>query len=198
MPNGPPNQVTRILQDFAERPDAAEALLPLVYRQLRAIAQRRMSGERPDHTWEATELVHEAYMRLVGDRDMDWRSRGHFYAAAAESMRRILIDHARKRASQKRGAGKKPVPLVNVLDLAAEPRPEQILALDEALRRLADEDTRAAAVVELRFFAGLTVEEVAETMELSPRTVMREWTYARARLYQLLTDPEDVTRDDSC
>ncbi|MFG0273717.1 MAG: ECF-type sigma factor [Phycisphaerales bacterium] len=180
-------EVTEILRDLGERPDAAEALLPLVYAQLRAIAQKRMAGERAGHTLEATALVHEAYMRLLGNQEIDWQSRGHFYGAAAEAMRRILIDHARKKGSQKRGGGRQPIAM-NVVDLASEQDPGDILALDEAITTLAGEDHRAAEVVRLRFYAGLSVEETAAALGVSERTVMREWSYARARLYQLLAD----------
>jgi RNA polymerase sigma factor (TIGR02999 family) len=182
-------EVTQILRDLGDSPEAAEALLPLVYEQLRAIAQKRMAGERAGHTLEATALVHEAYMRLLGNENIAWQSRGHFFGAAAESMRRILIDHARKKGSQKRGGGRKAL-AISVVDLATEHDPDDILALDEAITTLGAEDPRAAEVVRLRFYAGLSVEETAEAMGVSERTVMREWAYARARLYQLLADDD--------
>src|SRR5690606_36735472 len=160
-------------------------LLPLVYEQLKAIAGARMRSERTDHTLQATALVHEAYMKLVGDRDVSWQNRAHFFAAAAEAMRRILIDHARKRKSEKRGGGMARVP-ITVVDLAAESDPDQILALEEALAQLEREDPRAAKIVNLRFYAGLSVEETVEATGLSKRTVMREWAFARARLFELL------------
>lgn len=191
MPDDASREVTEILRDLGQRPDAAEALLPLVYAQLRAIAQKRMAGERPGHTLEATALVHEAYMRLLGNQEIDWQSRGHFYGAAAEAMRRILIDHARKKGSQKRGGGRQPVAM-NIVDLASEQDPADILALDEAITTLAGEDPRAAEVVRLRFYAGLSVEETAAALGVSERTVMREWSYARARLFQLLADDADA------
>lgn len=181
-------QVTQLLKDFDQRADASEQLLPLVYDQLRAIAQRRMSNERERHTLQATALVHEAYMKLVrGDEQPSWENRRHFFAVAAEAMRRILIDHARKRDSQKRGGGQAKVP-IDVVDLAVTHDAEQILALDDAITTLEQEDARAAEVVQLRFFAGLSVEETAEAMDLSERTVMREWSFAKARLYQLLNE----------
>jgi RNA polymerase sigma-70 factor (ECF subfamily) len=179
--------VTQILQQCERTDSAREQLLPLVYDQLRAIAQRRMSEERSDHTLQATALVHEVYMKLVGGEGVAFESRRHFFAVAAEAMRRILIDHARKRDSQKRGGGKAALPL-NVVDLAADADPADVLAVDEALTRLQSEDPRAAQIVQLRFFAGLSVEETAEVMGLSERTVMREWSFARARLFQML-DP---------
>jgi len=187
-------EVTRILRDLGDRPEAAEALLPLVYEQLRAIAQKRMAGERAGHTLEATALVHEAYMRLIGNEEIAWQSRGHFFGAAAESMRRILIDHARKKGSQKRGGGRKAL-AISVVDLATEHDPGDILALDEAISTLASEDPRAAEVVRLRFYGGLSVEETAEALGVSERTVMREWAYARARLYQLLADDDRSESD---
>ncbi len=183
------DHVTRILRDFASDPEAANELLPLVYEQLRAIAQKRMGNERDDHTLQATALVHEAYMKLVGDVDMKWQSRGHFYGAAAEAMRRILIDHARAKKSAKRGGDRRKLP-ASVLDLATDCDAEDIIALDDAITKLEEEDPRAASVVRLRFFAGLEVKEAAEALGVSERTAMREWSFARARLHQLLKDGE--------
>lgn len=166
--------------------DAADRLLPLVYDQLRKAAQRDLAGERANHTLSATALVHEAYLKLVGPRDVSWESRGHFYAAAAEAMRRILLDHARAR--ERRGGD--PRPLNEMADVAAlsAADSEQIVAVDEAFQRLEGEDPEAAAVVRLRFYAGLGVDETAQALGLSPRTVARLWTYARAVLYRDL-DP---------
>lgn len=178
-------QVTQILSDFGVKENAPDELLPLVYDQLRAIAQSRMMEERVDHTLEATALVHEAYMKLVGAKSLSWESRGHFFAIAAEAMRRILIDHARRRDSQKRGGGRVAVPL-SVVDLSMDQDPAQVLAVDEALGVLEAEDERCAEVIKLRFFAGLSVAETAEVMGVSERTVMREWSFGRARLYELL------------
>jgi RNA polymerase sigma factor (TIGR02999 family) len=188
-------EVTRVLQEQHDPAKAREELLPLVYEQLRAIAQRRMSEERADHTLQATALVHEAFLRLVGDRNLSWDRRSSFYAAASEAMRRILVDHARKRGSLKRGAARAHVPL-SVVDLAAESDPDTILALEEAMTRLETEDPRAARVVQLRFYAGLSVEETAKALELSERTVMREWSFAKARLFEML-HPEGGTDDDA-
>ncbi len=185
-------QVTRILQEFDQREDASAELLPLVYEQLKAIAAARMRAERSGHTLQATALVHEAYLKLVGDREVSWQNRAHFFAAAAEAMRRILIDHARKRKSEKRGGGMARVP-ITVVDLATENDPDQILALEEALAQLEHEDPRAAQIVNLRFFAGLSVEETVEATGLSKRTVMREWAFARTRLFELLGDDMAAT-----
>ena len=155
----PRPDVTRLLGEVAGG-DAAAAgeLLPLVYDQLRAVAQQRMNSERPEHTLQATALVHEAFLRLVGPRQIPWESQGHFYAAAAEAMRRILIDHARARKREKRGGERQKVAL-NVVDLAKAENPDEILALDEAFARLEGQEPEAAAVVRLRFFAGLSVAE---------------------------------------
>ena len=163
---------------------AADQLLPLVYAQLRKAAQLKMGCERPEHTLSATVLVHEAYLRLVGQRQVPWAGRGHFYAAAAEAMRRILIDHARAKAS--RGG---PAPrLSDIGDVAAltDARSDQIMAVDAAVSRLEAEDPEAGAVVRLRFYAGLSVEQTAEALGVSERTVARLWTYARAVLFRAL------------
>jgi RNA polymerase sigma factor (TIGR02999 family) len=184
------SQVTQILGDVqAGNPRAAEKLLPLVYEQLRAIARRNMQQERSEHTLQATALVHEAYLRLVGDQPVEWDSRGHFYVAAAEAMRRILIEHARSRGRVKRGGERKRVPLT-VVDLAADDNSDQILAVDEAFGRLEQEDPDAAKVVRLRFYAGLSVEDTAAALGISPRSVAREWAYARAWLHGALAEQE--------
>ena len=160
--------------------EATDQLFALIYEQLRKIAQRRMSEERAEHTLQATALVNEAYLRLVGDTQTRWQGRAHFFAAAAEAMRRILIDHARRRGTAKRGAGLQAVG--SVLDLASEDRIADALALDDLLSRLESDDSQAASVVRLRFFAGLGIDETAEVLGVSPRTVKRNWEYARAWL----------------
>jgi len=177
-----PSDVTRLLREGA---DAQGRLLPLIYDELRSIAQRRMSGERSGHTLQATALVHEAYLKLVDEAATEWRDRGHFYSAAAEAMRRILIDHARKMRSLKRGGDRRRVTLGGP-EGQVELDYEQILALGDALDRLQAEDERAAAVTRLRFLAGLSVEETARALGISERSVHREWTYARARLVEIL------------
>lgn len=182
----PMTDVTRILTAIQEgKAQAATDLLPLVYDQLRRMAQQAMTEERPDHTLQATALVHEAYLKLVGDQDLKWANRAHFFAAAAEAMRRILVDEARKRGRIKRGGDRERVS-IKLVDPAAEQDSTKILALDEVLQRLEKEDGRLFQVVMLRFFAGLSVEETAQAMSLSPRTVKREWTYARAWLYRAI------------
>lgn len=162
--------------------------MPLVYDQLLAIARRRMSGERHEHTLQATALVHEAYLRLLGDdaASLAWAGRAHFFHAAAEAMRRILIEHARSRGRVKRGGGRKREPL-DVIDLASEDNSDDILALDAAICRLEQQDEQAAKIVRLRFYAGLSVEEAAEALSISPRTVKRDWAVARAWLYEQLS-----------
>lgn len=178
--------VTRALHAAAEgNPDAANELLPLVYDQLLAIARHRMQRESPDHTLQPTALVNEAYLRLVGSTPLSWSSRAHFFRAAAQAMRRILIDHARRRGRDKRGGQMHRKPL-DAIDMALSGDHDQIIALDAALERLAKEDPRAAGIVELRFYAGLSVEDTGAALGLSERTVKREWAFARAWLYRAL------------
>jgi RNA polymerase sigma factor (TIGR02999 family) len=175
-------------------PQAAEQLLPLVYDELRRLAAQRLAQEKPGQTLSATALVHEAYLRLVGPGDEPrWNSRGHFFAAAAEAMRRILINRARDKLRHKRGGAWKRIDLdsLSVADQAAD---EDLLALDESLERLAQEDPRCAELVKLRFFAGLTQEEAASALGLARRTADRTWAYARAWLYEALSpgDPPET------
>jgi RNA polymerase sigma factor (TIGR02999 family) len=175
--------VTRILADIEQGdPRAAEQLLPLVYDELRKLAAQKMAHENPGQTLEATALVHEAYVRLV-DREkvQDWDSRGHFFAAAAESMRRILVDSARRRASLKNGGGLVREPLVESA-IAATQNSGDVVAVDEALTRLARSDPQAAELVKLRFFTGLTVKQAAEILGISSRSADDVWAYARAWL----------------
>jgi RNA polymerase sigma factor (TIGR02999 family) len=177
------SDVTQLL-DAAAAGDrkAAADLLPLVYDELRKLAAARMAGESPDQTLQPTALVHEAYLRLIGPADeLRWENRGHFFAAAAEAMRRILVDAARRKRAEKHGGHHRRVALP---DVPASPAvvDEQLLALDAALSRLAAEDPVAARVVELRHFAGLSIEDAAATLGLSRATAYRHWTYARAWL----------------
>jgi RNA polymerase sigma factor (TIGR02999 family) len=164
-------------------PAAKDKLIPLVYTQLRRLAHRQMAQERPGHTLEATALVNEVYLRLVGQQEVRVRNRAHFFALAAEMMRHILVDYARKRHRDKRGGGLQPVPLEEAMSVSAE-RAAELVDLDKALKRLAAVDSRKSRVVELRYFGGLSVEETAEVLEVSPVTVMRDWTAARAWLYR--------------
>jgi RNA polymerase sigma factor (TIGR02999 family) len=162
-------------------------LLAAVYDQLRAIAQQRMSTENPGHTLQATALVHEAFLRVGRDRKVPFQDRAHFFAAAAEAMRRILIDHARsKNAAKRRPPGTEPM---SVIDLAESPDRDEILALDTALQRLENAEPEVAAVVRLRFFAGLSVDDTAEALSVSPRQVDRLWAYARAWLAREMRPP---------
>jgi RNA polymerase sigma factor (TIGR02999 family) len=176
--------VTQLLNAIAEGdPHATGQLLPLVYDELRRLAARKLAREKPGQTLEATALVHEAYLRLVGDAARDWDSRGHFFAAAAEAMRRILVESARRKQRLRHGGGRQRVPLADVAAPAAGPS-DDLLALDEALTRLAAEDPVKARLVELRFFAGLSVEEAAQCLGISRATADRYWAYARAWLYE--------------
>lgn len=167
----------------AASPSAVELdrLVPVVYDELRRIAHRQLRGERSDHTLDTTGLVHEAYLKLSRLDRIEWGDRAHFLAAAAGAMRRILVDYAVARRTGKRGGGRQRVPLDDVLILADE-RAEELLALDEALQRLAAESDRAARIVEWRYFAGMSIEETAAVLEVSPATVKREWVMARAWL----------------
>ncbi|QDU65109.1 ECF-type sigma factor [Engelhardtia mirabilis] len=178
--------LTRILHEGAEGSEWSR-LLPLVYDELHGMARRQMGRERSDHTLQATALVHEAYMRLVGDVEMDWKGRGHFFGAASQAMRRVLVDHARKVGSAKRGGDRARVS-ISVDRVEQELENDSVLALDEALTTLEAEDPRAAEVARMRYFAGLEVREVALALDISERTVAREWAYARARLAELIGD----------
>lgn len=191
------SDVTLLLERAAKGDaQAAAELLPQVYQQLRGAAQQAMMSERPDHTLNATALVHEAYLRLVGERRIPWANRAHFYAAAAEAMRRVLLDHAKARARVKRGGGRSPLSLdiANVEALVVKDDPEHIVAVDEAFRRLEAEAPEAAEVARLRFYAGLTVDQVALVQDRSPRSVATTWAYARAWLFDALSQMEDGDR----
>lgn len=161
---------------------AASELLPIIYRELRELASTKLAQEKPGQTLQATALVHEAYLRLTGKREVEWNSTRHFFGAAAEAMRRILIEQARKRKADKHGGGRERVELDSqVLDIA---RDEKLLQLDEAIDRLATHHQRKANVVNLRFFAGLTNKEAAAALDISEATADRDWTFARAWLYK--------------
>ena len=181
------SDVTRVLAELRgpNRQEALDRLVSLAYSELRALAQAHLRYERPDHTLEVSALVHEAYLRLLGGDYPTWNDRQHFFRAAAEAMRRILIEHARSRVRAKRGGKQVRVPLSGI-SLAADQDPTDLLALDDAIRRLREQDPTAAEIVTLRFFGGLSVEETAQTLEMSERTVKREWAVARAWLYDAL------------
>ena len=165
--------------------EAVDRLMPLVYGELRSMAEAHLRHERPDHTLQATALVHEAYLRLVGDGYPNWTDRRHFFHAAGEAMRRLLTDHARRRHREKRGGHQIRVSLSGVSP-AVEQDPEEILALNDAIQRLRDVDPSAAEVVSLRFFAGLSVADTARALDVSERTVKRQWAFARAWLFAAL------------
>jgi len=187
--------VTKILQAAAGGDATADdRLFTVVYDELRSIAQRFMAGERGDHTLQATAVVHEAYLRLIGDRQPQWESRAHFFGAAAEAMRRILIDHARRKASRKRGGGRRRLELTDVAQVG-ESALDDLIALDQGLDRLEGKDPMMAAVVKLRYFAGLSVEQTASALNTSPRSVNRAWTAARAWLRREIGRLPDADRE---
>ena len=171
-------------------PRVADELLPLVYDELRRLARHQMALEIPGQTLQPTALVHEAYLRLVGSEEIAWESRGHFFAAAARAMRQILVNRALKRRAAKHGSGRAKVSLQDIGPVAGEPPAEELLALDEAMDRLAEVAPDRAQIVLLRYFAGLTVEETAKALGLSPRTVKRHWRFAKAWLHSEMTDNE--------
>jgi RNA polymerase sigma factor (TIGR02999 family) len=185
------SEVTRILDAIEQgEPHAADRLLPLVYEELRRLAAQRLAGEAPGQTLQATALVHEAYLRLVDrDRPQQWNSRGHFFAAAAEAMRRILVERARHRQRLRHGGRRKRIDLDEACPLVPPPG-DDLLAVDEALNRLAARDPVRAELVKLRFFAGLTMPEAAQALGVSLATAERYWTFARTWLYTELTEDE--------
>ena len=176
-------EVTQLLHDWsAGKQEARDELLGLVYEPLRAIAQRHLHRERDGHTLQPTALVHELYLKLVDQRRVAWNDRAHFFAVAAQVMRRILVDHARRRNSEKRGGDLIEVTIGAALDLASANENFDVVALDDALQKLEKIFPQQARIVELRFYAGLTIDETAEVMGISPATISREWTMARAWL----------------
>jgi RNA polymerase sigma factor (TIGR02999 family) len=178
--------VTRLLVDWSHGDlDALEKLTPLVYQELRRLARRHLRVERSDHTLQSGALVHEAYLRLIDQRNVNWQNRAHFFGVAAQLIRRILIDYARNRRAAKRGAGACKLTLDDALD-APQARDLDVVALDDALETLAKIDPRQSRIVELRFFTGLTVEETGEVLGISAPTVNREWNAAKAWLFREL------------
>ena len=182
-----PAGVTALLQQIRQGDRAAESdLIPLIYNQLQAIARRQMAHERPDHSLQATILVHEAFLRLVGNSQIDWSNRAHFFALASRVMRRMLVDHARAANAQKRPGARQKVELDSAL-VFVEAQAADVMALDQALDRLAAWDARQCRVVEMHFFGGLGFEEIGEVLSVSPRTAKRDWSMARAWLYRELS-----------
>ncbi len=177
-----PQQVTQLLVAWGDGDQAAlDELTPLVYEELRRLAHRCMSRERPGHTLQTSALVNEAYLRLVDQKDIHWQNRAHFFGIAARLMRQVLVDYARKRGYAKRGGDARQVPLDEALIVSAE-RAADVVALDDALKSLTEIDPRQGQIVELRFFGGLSIEETAAVLAVSPGTVMRDWTLAKAWL----------------
>ena len=184
------DNVTRLLLEWGDgNQQALEALVPLIYKELRNLAHNFLYRERPGHTLQTTALVHEAYLKLIDQNDARWQNRAYFFAIAAQAMRRILIDSARKHAAVKRGGPQEELSLDEVADIALEPD-SNLLKLDEALNQLAKIDPRQSRIVELRYFGGLTIEETAEVISVSPATVKREWMMARAWLHQEISESE--------
>ncbi len=182
--------MTRLLVAWGEGDTVAlDQLMPLVYEELHRLAHQCMSRERPGHTLQTSGLVNEAYLRLVDQKNIHWQNRAHFFVIAARLMRRILVDYARKRGYAKRGGDARRVPLDEALIVSAE-RAADVVALDEALKSLAEIDPRKSQIVELRFFGGLSIEETAEVLAVSPGTIMREWTLAKAWLKRAVTSAE--------
>jgi RNA polymerase sigma factor (TIGR02999 family) len=185
--SNPTHEVTGLLLDWNNgQPEALERLMPLVYDELRHIAARYLRKEREDHTLQTTALVHEAYIRLIDQQQANWQNRAQFFGVAAQMMRRILVDHARGHQADKRGGGAAKLSLDEAIEIADQ-KEVDLIALDEALNQLAQLDEQQCRVVELRFFAGLTVEEVAAVMKLSPATIKREWSMAKAWLHRELS-----------
>jgi RNA polymerase sigma factor (TIGR02999 family) len=188
MPTHSPQQITRLLVAWGDGDESAlEELTPLVHAELRRLAHRYLGGERTGHTLQTTALVNEAYLRLIDWKSVRWQNRAHFFGVSAQLMRRILVDFARARGNAKRG-GRSPRVALDEAAAVSDDRGAEIVALDEALRAMAELYPRQSKVVELRFFGGLTVEEAAEVLKVSPATVERDWSFARAWLHRELTE----------
>jgi RNA polymerase sigma factor (TIGR02999 family) len=190
-----PRPITALLARLKDGNKEAEAeLIPLVYKELHRLARHYMRGERPGHTLQTSALVNEAYLRLIGEHGIDWKNRAHFFGVSAQIMRRILVDHARTRDAKKRGGPAQKISLENAFVYTAE-QSWQVVALHEALNKLAEWDTRQCRIVELRFFGGLDVDETAEVLAISPTTVKREFQHAKAWLYGELS--KNISKEDS-
>ena len=185
---GKSREITRMLQEWSGgKQEALDALLPLVYAELHRQASRYLRRERRDHTLQTTALIHEAYLKLIDQRDVDWQNRAHFFGLAAKAMRRILVDYAKARHRAKRGGIGEDLPLEAAALAVSEERNIDLVALDEALTRLAGFDERQARIVELRYFSGLSIEETAEVLRISPATVKSDWNVAKAWLRHEIT-----------
>ena len=192
MISSPRQEVTQVLVAWnAGDPNASERLMPIVYDELRRLARQYLQRERSDHTLQATGLVHEAYLRLVDQSSLSWQNRAHFFAVAAKVMRRILVDHARSHRAEKRGGDREKLEFDEAL-LPSGERAVDLIALDEALRELERLDARQSQIVELRFFGGLTNEEIGEALDISPRTIKREWRLAKAWLRREISGDLDA------
>jgi RNA polymerase sigma-70 factor (ECF subfamily) len=188
VPASDPQDVARLIEDSRNGSQAAlDTLLPLVYAELHRVARGYLSRQQPGHTLQPTALVNEAYLKLVGQREQRWQNRAHFVAVAAQSMRHIMVDHFRRRHYQKRGGDAVRVTLDDSLAVAPD-RSDEVVALDEALTKLAAQDARKARIAELRYFGGLSVEETAEVLSVSPATVVREWKLTKAWLERALSE----------
>lgn len=184
MPDNSQQNITLLLEACSNgKKEAVDELLPFIFNELRKISSKYLRDEYRNNTLQTTELVHEAYLKLIGDQNLSWQNRSHFFGIAANSMRQILVDHARKRNSLKRGEGKTILALEQAMEMAIE-SDEDIIALEDALQKLESFDSRLSKVVELRFFAGLTVEETANVLECSAATVKREWSLAKSWLFR--------------
>lgn len=189
-------EVTRLLQDCSDgNRDALDKLLPLVYNELRRLAHSYLSHERPDHTLQTTALVHEAYLKLIDQRSVNWQNRAQFFAISAQAMRRILLDNARRHTAAKRGSGGQKISLDEIATLSGDSANDSLIALDLALQKLETIDEAQSKIVELRYFGGLTIEETAEVLKISPSSIQREWTVARAWLYKTMTGTPDTSID---
>jgi len=183
------DEITQLLTNWGQGDQAVlERLVPLVYPELRRMARRQMARENPNHTLQTSALINEAYLKLIDRQETDWQNRAHFFAVAAQVMRHILIDHARRHLYDKRGGGAQHVPLEEA-EIISDERAAELLGLDEALRTLTNLDARRSQIVELKFFGGLNAEEIAEVMSISSATVQREWRAAKAWLRHTMTSP---------
>lgn len=189
MLNLPSHQITQLLVQWSEGNQlASEQLFPLIYEELRQMARRYIRRQSAGHTFQTTELIHEAYLKLAKQDVQNWQNRSHFFGVAAQAMRHILVDYARSKQSQKRGGWQERITLADNTAISKEQRSDEIVALDEALKRLAELDERKSRVVELKYFGGLTNEEIAEVLKISPETVKRDWRFSRTWLLRELAN----------